>query len=103
MRIDFATLAFGYQIKVGGGTPNWATALGQGKEYKINDNPQIDEIIKGMVYSSVSLSKVSTKIGKGGHVVVGDEAGSPFVLASVFSKVYINSSLVSNGKFILLT
>lgn len=38
MKIDFATLAFGYTVKAGGGTPNWATALGQGKEYKINES-----------------------------------------------------------------
>ena len=49
MRIDIGTLAFGYIIKSGGGTPNWATSLGQGKEYRINESPQMDELIKGMV------------------------------------------------------
>lgn len=29
MKLDTATLAFGYIVKVGGGTPNWATSLGQ--------------------------------------------------------------------------
>lgn len=102
MKIDFATLAFGYNVKVGGATPNWATALGQGKEHKINDNTEIDEILKGMTYSSVSLDKITTKIGKGGNVVRGNIEDSPIVLASVFHKVYINDVLIKDGKYILL-
>lgn len=102
MKIDFATLAFGYNVKVGGATPNWATALGQGKEHKINDNTEIDEILKGMTYSSVSLDKITTKIGKGGNVVRGNIEDSPIVLASVFHKVYINDVLIKEGKYILL-
>jgi len=102
MRIDFATLAFGYRVKVGGATPNWATSLGQGKDYKINTNPEIDEMLKGIVYSSVPLSKVTSKIGKGGRVVSGDSEESPIILASVFSKVYINDVLIEDGKYVLL-
>lgn len=102
MRIDFATLAFGYSIKVGGGTPNWATSLGQGKEYKINDDPEIDNLLKGLVYSSVSLAKVSSKIGKGGRTVTGNEEGSPIITASVFSKVYINDKIIAGGKYVIL-
>lgn len=102
MKIDFATLAFGFSVKEGGNTPNWATALGQGKEHKINDNTEIDEILKGMTYSSVSLDKITTKIGKGGNVVRGNVDDSPIVLASVFHKVYINDILINGGKYILL-
>ena len=102
MRIDFATLAFGYVIKVGGGTPNWATSLGQGKEYKINEDPDIDEMLKGMVYSSVSLSKVTSKIGKGGRVVSANADDSPIIVASVFHKVYINEKLINGGNFVIL-
>ena len=102
MKIDFATLAFGFSVKEGGNTPNWATALGQGKEHKINDNTEIDEILKGMTYSSVSLDKITTKIGKGGKVVRGNVDDSPIVLASVFHKVYINYILINGGKYILL-
>ena len=64
MRIDFGTFAFGYRVKSGGGTPNWATALGQGKGYKINNDPAIHELIKGMIYTAAPLDKISTKIGK---------------------------------------
>lgn len=71
MRLDFATLAFGYTIRAGGATPNWATSLGQGAGYKINPSDDVNELLKGMVYRSVPLSKVSTKIGKGGKQVSG--------------------------------
>lgn len=102
MKIDFATLAFGHKIKVGGSTPNWATALGQGKEHKINNDAEIDELLKGMVYSAVPLEKVSTKIGKGGNVVFGNVENSPVVLAALFQKVYVNDVLIDDGKYILL-
>lgn len=102
MRIDFATLAFGYRILSGGGTPNWATSLGQGKEHKINMDPAIDEMLKGVVYCSAPLEKINTKIGKGGKVVYGNEKDSPIVLGAVFSKVYINDVRIENGRFILL-
>lgn len=102
MKIDFATLAFGYKIKGKGSTPNWATALGQNKDHKINDDPEITEILKGVVYKSVSLEKISVKLGKGGKKVNGNVENSPILLAAVFSKVYINSTYITNGKFILL-
>jgi hypothetical protein len=102
MKIDFATLAFGYKVKTGGNTPNWATSLGQGRDYKINDNPQFDELLKGLIYSSVPLAKVTTKIGKGGKVVSGDSEESPIVVASIFQKVYVNENLINGGKYLLL-
>lgn len=102
MKIDFATLAFGYTVKAGGGTPNWATALGQGKEYKINESREINELLKGIVYSSVSLSRVSSKIGKGGRMVSGNVEDSPIIIAALFSNVYINDTLIDGGKYIVL-
>lgn len=102
MKIDFATLAFGYRISAGGGTPNWATALGQGKEHKINNNSAIHEMLKGIIYSSVPLSKIQSKIGKGGQLVSGDAADSPIVIGSVFSDVYVNGNKVNDAKFILI-
>lgn len=102
MKIDFATLAFGHKVKVGGSTPNWATALGQGKEHKINNDTEIDELLRGMTYSAVPLERVSTKIGKGGNVVYGNVENSPVVLAALFKKVYINDVLIKDGQYILL-
>lgn len=102
MKIDFATLAFGHSVKVGGSTPNWATALGQGKEHKINNDPEIDELLKGMTYSAVPLERVTTKMGKGGNVIVGNVDNSPIILAALFKKVYINDVLINGGQYILL-
>ena len=102
MKIDFGTLAFGYKIKVGGGTPNWATSLGQGREYKINNDSSINELLKGMVYNAIDTSKVSCKIGKGGRMVSGNTEGTPIIMGALFKKVYINDILINNGKYILL-
>ena len=102
MKLDFGTLAFGYSVKSGGNTPNWSTALGQGKEHKINDDPAINEIIRGMIYCSAPMEKISTKIGKGGSLVKGNSQDSPIVLAGYFKDVYINNTAIVNGNFILL-
>lgn len=102
MNLDFGTCAFGYKIKNGGSTPNWATSLGQGKGYKINDNPEIDNILKGLIYSSVPLKNIKTKIGKGGKMVSGDAYNSPIIIGSLFKKVYINQRFIIGGSFILL-
>ena len=102
MRIDFASLAFGYSVRAGGNTPNWATALGQGKEHKINISSEIDDVLRGLTYCSVSPEKISTKIGKGGNVVHGNVENSPIVIGSVFSNVYINEIPIIGGKFVLI-
>lgn len=102
MRLDFATLAFGFKVSKGGGTPNWGTALGQNDRYTINDDPDIEELLKGVVYSSVSLSNVQIKLGKGGAVKFGDDESSPICVASVFREVYINDQQIDDGVFVLL-
>lgn len=102
MKLVFASLAFGYSVKKGGNTPNWATSLGQGKEHKININSSNDELLRGMIYSSVSPKSISTKIGKGGKFRFGDEKDTPIVIGSVFSNVYVNNVHIENAKFILI-
>ncbi len=102
MRLDFKSLAFGYSLKNGGGTPAWETSLGQGVGYKLKDNSSIDEIVKGMVYKAVSPQTVSFKKGKGGKFVNGDEENSGLVIAAVFDKIYINDKQIVGGKFVLL-
>lgn len=102
MRIDFKSLAFGYKLEEGVSTPAWETALGQGQEYKIKDNPDIDEIIKGMIHCAAPLDKIYTKIGNPTIDVFGNTENSPILLGSVFTKVYINDILINNGKFVLL-
>lgn len=102
MRIDFATLAFGYRVESGGNTPNWSTALGQGKEHKINNTAEIDEILKGMIYSGVSVTKTKLSMGRGGSMVSGSDPNTPIVLAAVFNKVFIDNTEISDGRFLLL-
>lgn len=102
MILDFSSFAFGYTIQKGGGTPNWATSLGQGKDYKINTNLAVNDILQGLIYKSVSLSNISGKFGKGGKEYFGNSDNSPIILGAVFDKVYINDILIKDSKFILL-
>ena len=104
MKLDFGSLAFGYTVLAGGNTPNWATSLGQSKakNYRINDDSSINEILKGMTYCSVPVTSVSTRIGKGGTEVSGKQDGNPIVSAAVFKNVYINETPIYNSKFVLL-
>lgn len=102
MKIDFATLAFGYRVESGGNTPNWATALGQGRGHKINDDPEIEKILKAMIYSGVPVANTKTRLGKGGIMVSGAEATGAISLSAVFNKVFINDTLINGGRFVLL-
>lgn len=104
MKLDFATLAFGYNVISGGGTPNWATSLGQSRnrQYRINDSSDIHEILKGIIYSSVNPAKISISIGKGGHIVSGNEPDTPIVMGAVFSKIFVNNQEIFGAKFILV-
>lgn len=102
MILDLTSFAFGYELESGSGTPNWGTSLGQGKEYKINTNLSVNDILQGIIYKSVPLSNISAKLGKGGKECRGNLADSPIILGAVFDKVYINNTLIKDGKFVLL-
>lgn len=104
MRIDESSLAFGYTAN-GAGNPNWSIALGQSQPYyKINleQNPGLDEILIGMTYCAIPVSKVTTRMGKGAPLVTGSENGTPIISAAIFSKVYVNDIKIEDSKFILL-
>ena len=93
MNIDLGSLAFGSYLEEGTGTPSWGTALGQSRpEYYIT-REGADELLIGMLYSSVPLDEVSLPLGKGGKIFTCDET-STIQLASVFHKVYVNGSKV---------
>ena len=102
MRIDLTSLAFGYEVLKGGGNPNWATSLGQGHDYKIIESEEYLSMLPGMIYTSVPLSTIKVKLGKGGKQIDGSIPDSPVVMASVFNKVYVNGDLIKKGRFILL-
>lgn len=104
MRIDESSLAFGYTAN-GAGNPNWSIALGQSHpSYKINlaQNPGLEDILVGMTYCAIPISNVTTKMGKGGRLVSGNDIDTPIVEAALFSKVFVNDVAINNGKFILL-
>ena len=102
MRLDFKSLAFGYNLENGVSTPAWETSLGQGAGYKINDSRTINELIKGMIYKMVAPKAISFKKGRGGTIVRGDADNASLVSAAVFDKIYINDHHIADGKFILL-
>ena len=102
MRLDQATFAFGFTIKNSAGNPNWGTSLGQGREYKINSFTDAEEILKGMVYSSVSLDRIELRIGKGGALRKGSDPSAGLVVGSVFNKVFVNDDLVEDCSLILV-
>ena len=102
MRLDQATFAFGFTIRNSAGNPNWGTSLGQGKEHKINSFADVEEILKGMVYSSVSLDRIELRIGKGGALRNGSEPSAGLVVGSVFNKVFVNDDHVEDCTLILV-
>lgn len=102
MKLDLTSFAFGFAINGSNGNPNWATALGQGYLHKINQSDSINEILKGLIYCSVPLDRVQTKIGKGGKVYKGTDPESGIVTGSVFNKVYVNGNLVPDCKVIIV-
>lgn len=102
MKLDLTSFAFGYKIADSAGNPNWATALGQGSEYKINDDIAIDPVLKGLVYTSIPLSIAQTKIGKGGKLYKCDDPQAAVVLASLFRTVYVNEQKVADCGFLIL-
>lgn len=102
MKIDFGSLAFGYKIESGGGTPNWATSFGQGDGYKIKRCSAVDELIAGMLYSSFPIINTNTKIGKGGTLVSEEDKYKLIINAALFTKVYVNGHYIEDGKFLLL-
>lgn len=102
MKLDLTSFAFGFKIADSAGNPNWATSLGQGARYKINEDGTTCELLKGLVYSSIPLSSVETRIGKGGRLYRCDDPLAAVVLASCFTKVYVNGALVDRCRMILL-
>ena len=103
MKISYGTFTQGTKFRNDKRkTPNWAKPLGQGKKYKINNDSEIEEVLKGIVHLSVPLERVSTIMGKDKHKVCGNDENSPIVLAGCFNQVYINDILIEGEKFILL-
>ena len=89
MQINLGSMAFGFFIEKGGGTPAWGTELGQSKpSYKFTVEG-CEEVLIGMLYNSVNLHSVSLPLGKGGRVDLASNFEECH-LAALFQNVYIN-------------
>lgn len=98
MILNLGSLAFNCEIQNGGGTPAWGTELGQGEGYRFSFE-DTGEFLSAMLYSSIpDLENVTCPLGKGGQQTDSYE----FVIASIFTKVFVNDILVPKGKFLLL-
>lgn len=86
MRINISTLAFGYKIESGGGTPNWATPLGQGQGYHISDDMSgLDELLRGMIRCHVPMEQIDFVGGRGGS------GTASLVLAASFENIFVET------------
>lgn len=98
MILNLGSLAFNATISGGGGTPAWGTELGQGEGYRFAFEDMSD-FFTGMVYSSIpDISNVTCPLGKGGK----QQQDYDFVIASLFTKIYVNDKRVEDARFILL-
>lgn len=97
MKLDLGSVTFNMNIKEGGGTPSWGTALGQNANYNYSV-PGIEELLTSMVYCVVDTKDVYCPLGKGGQ----QQDNSHYELASVYSKIYANGIYIPNAKFVLL-
>lgn len=98
MILNLGSLAFNANIAGGGGTPAWGTELGQGEGYRFFFE-DMSNFFTGMVYSSIPhISDVTCPLGKGGR----QQQDYDFVIASLFTKVFVNGKRVQDARFILL-
>ena len=98
MILNLGSLAFNANLSSGGGTPAWGTELGQGEGYKFSFEDMSD-FFTGMVYTSVpDIDKITCPLGKGGN----QQKDYEFVIASLFTKVFVNGKRINSAKFLLL-
>ena len=98
MILNLGSLAFNANLLSGGGTPAWGTELGQGEGYKFSFEDMSD-FFTGMVYTSVpDIEEVTCPLGKGGN----QQKDYDFVIASLFTKVFVNGKRITDAIFLLL-
>lgn len=98
MILNLGSLAFNANLSSGGGTPAWGTELGQGEGYKFSFE-NMSDFFTGMVYASVpDIDKVTCPLGKGGN----QQKDYDFIIASLFTKVFVNKKRISDASFLLL-
>ena len=98
MILNLGSLAFNANLSSGGGTPAWGTELGQGEGYKFSFE-NMSDFFTGMVYASVpDINEVTCPLGKGGN----QQKDYDFVIASLFTKVFVNGKRITDASFLLL-
>ena len=98
MRINLGSLYFNMDIETSGSTPAWGTELGQGNGYKFNFEG-MESFLPSMLYTSIQdINNVSCRLGKGGNA----RDSYQYIVASKYSKIYVNDIFVENATFLLL-
>ena len=98
MKLQNGSLMFNMNISKGGGTPNWGTELGQGKEHKYNFE-NAEKFITALAYTCVDdMENVKCELGKGGSRF--EDYRIEF--AGLFKKVYVNGELIPDAEFMLI-
>lgn len=98
MHLNLGSLYFNMNIEGGGGTPSWGTELGQGEGHKFNFEG-METFLPSMLYRSIEdTSNVYCPLGKGGN----QRDSYEYVVASKYSKIYVNDIFVNNATFLLL-
>jgi type II restriction-modification system restriction subunit len=99
MKINLGSLYFNMDLCAPGGTPAWGTELGQGKDYKLGFDG-MEDLLPSMLYCSIADSNesVDCPLGRSRE----SRKNYEYVIASKFSKIYVNNTLVRDASFVLL-
>ena len=99
MKIHLGSLYFNMDLRGPGGTPAWGTELGQGQGYKLGFDG-MEDLLPSMLYCSIADSNesVDCPLGRSRE----SRKNYEYVIASKFSKIYVNNTLVRDASFVLL-
>lgn len=99
MKLNLGTIEFNAEVATGGNTPAWGTEMGQGAGYKFSFE-DMNDLFPAMVYNAIENCKgrVFCPLGKGGN----KQDDYKYVIASLFTKVFVNGIHIPNASFVLL-
>ena len=99
MKLNLGTIEFNAEVATGGNTPAWGTEMGQGTGYKFSFE-DMNDLFPAMVYNAIENCKgrVFCPLGKGGN----KQDDYKYVIASLFTKVFVNGIHIPNASFVLL-
>lgn len=99
MKLNLGTIEFNAEVATGGNTPAWGTEMGLGAGYKFSFE-DMNDLFPAMVYNAIENCKgrVFCPLGKGGN----KQDDYKYVIASLFTKVFVNGIHIPNASFVLL-